>query len=315
MKMKLVFVTFFVCISCFLCAQQMPQHSLFLESPIVYNPAVTGTAGLLEFTAAFKKQWTGINDSPLTAFISGQALLKNEKTGIGGYVINDITGPMSYTDIGFNFSYQIYFGKVGKERVYLNEFNVLESRKLSFGISAGLAQLRLKGSELELTDAVDDAILSADGSKFYPNASFGIYYTSPEIYAGLSIPQLLNFDVTLESESQFSNVKKLQHYYFMGGAKFRIKDSRVSLEPNAWLKYVIGAPAQATLSLRTRMKKAGWLGLGYRTQKSLVLDGGIIIKSKVTIGYAFDFYLSDYSKILGQTHELTLNYKVVKNNR
>ena len=124
-------------------AQQMPHYSQYMFNDFCINPAIAGTKSYQPIMVMIRNQWVGLDDAPRTQTLSLHgSWIKN--TGIGGMIINDVTGPAHQTGIQLAYAYHILL----KGESYL-----------SLGISGTLAQYVLDKDAIELDDPNDNAIL------------------------------------------------------------------------------------------------------------------------------------------------------------
>ena len=223
----------------------------------------------------------------------------------------DKIGPISASEIGLSAAYHFYIGGVNKTKIYFNEFNEITYRRLTVGLSFAVSQFGLAGDELKLNDLVDNAISQQGEKKIHPNAAIGLFYRSPKTQIGLSIPQIMHYRVSFSDVSR-ADLTKLQHYYlfFMQTLYFNAQNLR--LQPWSRFKYTINAPAQVEVGLRFGLRDIGWVGAAYRTKRQLLFEGGVHIKNKFLLGYAYDLPIVNYRNILGQSHEIMIGYSFTK---
>lgn len=308
--MKKILLSLSVLVVCFtsLKAQQLPDYTLAKQNLFNYNPAVAGTeqASVAYITA--RTEWTKIKNSPFSANLVYHQPLKNEHIGLGGSITTDFTGPTSYIGGNLSFAYHLIFSEYRP--------GVSERKTLSFGLSASLVQYSINGSKIQLDQPQDDALYAYKGSKFYPDAAFGIYYKSKRVTASLSIPQLLHLDVPITSRQieKDSELKKMQHYFGLFSYKFLLNkkamnNTKMYLEPIVNVHYVIGAPFQGVASLRFSLEDKFFAEVGYRSISTMIFGAGLTIAKRFSLSYAYDFNMSTTRTDLGSVHELQLRFK------
>ena len=300
-----IFALFFISGSLF--AQQIPLNSLMREHAFVVNPAISGTQDHGIANASYRQQWTKIEGAPKTFSASYSMPIYKKNFGIGGHVVNDITGPTSFTGINVSASYHIDFAKINP--FYWARF--LKKSKLSFGLSASMFQYRLNSNELLLDQPNDNAINSGRNSRFLPNVGAGMYYYYDNFYIGYSVPSILPLNVNFDGGQTISNLKREVHHYIVLGGKIPLGKAykpTIVLDPIVWFKYVKGAPFQIDGSLRMYYKDIFWIGAGFRSSLTVLADAGVIIKKQFRIGYAYDQQVSDVMSFIGTTHEVFISY-------
>ena len=308
--MRKIFTLFLVILYSSAFAQQLPDFSLFRENTFLYNPAVAGTDQRTVIGTSIRKQWTKIKQSPTTAVAFYQTCLEEKKIGVGATIFNDFIGPTNYTGISGSFAYNIIFSK--------DRRGVSFYKALSFGLSASIMHYRINGSKIDLDQPQDNAILAGKSSQFFPDAAFGIFYKSRPFFVSASIPQLLQLNVPFGDDGQTTKFKKMQHYYLMfGGRIFLGKNKKAVkdvwyIEPAANIHYVINSVPQAMISTRLAKKDLFFVGLGFRTLSTFMMEGGITIKKQLSIAYAYDMNAGNVRRDVGQVHELNLRFSFGK---
>lgn len=308
--MKKLITLFLLFISVSVSAQQLPDFSLYRENAFLYNPAVAGTDQASVINLSVRKQWTNIKSSPFTAIASYHTSFEDKNIGVGAVIFNDFIGPTSFTGISGSFAYNLV----------LSEFRrgVSEYKVLSFGLSASLMQYRINGNQILLDIPQDDAIFRNKGSQFFPDASFGIFYKSKTLFASASIPQLLNLNVPIEGQNgEQSRFKKMQHYYAMFGGRIFLNKKKVTgpndkayyIEPAFNFHYVINAPPQAMISTRFAIQEVFFVGAGWRSMSTVMMEGGFTVAKQFSISYAYDLGAGDVRRDVGQVHEISLKFK------
>lgn len=292
-------------------SQQLPDFSLFRENAFLYNPAVAGTDQRTVVGLSIRKQWTNIKQSPTTAVAYYQTSIEEKNFGVGASIFNDFIGPTNFTGISGAFAYNIIFSKDRRGVSYY--------KALSFGLSASIMHYRINGTKILLDQPQDNAILAGKSSQFFPDAAFGIYYKSRNIFASLSIPQLIQLNMPFNAgNGQKTKFKKMQHYYAMVGGRIFLAKDRVAannvlyLEPAINFHYVINSIPQAMISTRFAMKDVFFVGIGYRTLSTLMMEGGFTIKEQFSLAYAYDMAAGNVRKNVGQVHEISLTFNFGK---
>jgi hypothetical protein len=73
----------------------------------VINPAYAGMWEKIGFSSLVRKQWAGIDRTPLTEFISFHSPLKREFVGVGLTVMNDHFARENRLSIFGDYSYEV----------------------------------------------------------------------------------------------------------------------------------------------------------------------------------------------------------------
>lgn len=288
-------------------AQQLPIYSLYRENSFILNPGIAGAEDHGIGVASYRQQWTRIEGAPKTFSASYRTPINKTDLGVGGHVVNDVTGPTSFTGLTGTVSYHIDFKKI-------NPFHwarFLRKSKLAFGLSVSAYQYRLDANQLLLDQPNDQAINNDRSSAFLPNAGAGLYYYYDNFYIGYSIPNVIPFDVNVRGNATISNLKREIHHFVVVGGTIPLGEAykpTLTLEPMMWFRQVKGAPWQIDGHMRMRIKDVFWVGAGFRSSMTVIADAGIIIKKQFHIGYAYDQQVSDIAPFTGTSHEIILSY-------
>lgn len=273
-------------------AQQSPHFTQYMFNDFVINPAVAGTKDYYQIRSNHRFQWVGLSDPPLTNTLSIYGPHGKLPMGFGGYLYSDVTGPTSRTGITGAYAYNI---------------EISRDIRISGGISLGLMQYKLDGTQLSIKDISDLAIQPIVYSNYVPDASIGFYAYADEWYAGLSVGQLFNNKLKfLEEENGINRLKS--HFYLTGGYKYKINRDFL-LEPSVIIKGTAPKVYQFDLTTRVVYQDMFWGGLSYRLKDAVSVLLGYIHKEQFYFGYAYDIGVSDLRKFSSGTHEIMIGYR------
>lgn len=297
-------------------SQQLPLYSQYVMNKFLINPAVAGSEGYTSFNLTAREQWIGFKNSPKTHALSVQTrVLKNSfiaksasvklkskpnsrsgKVGLGGYIFDDRTGLISRTGVQFTYAYHIFVGK----------------GQLSFGLTGTAYQFKVDREALRLYDENDDLINNFDNTLLIPDADFGVYYSDPQFYVGLSAAQLFQSSLKFGKRG-YENYRMKRHYYLMGGYNIDINEN-IIIVPNLLLKTTENLNLQMDLGANIFFSGDYWGGLTYRTGSAIVVMGGVRV-DKFYFGYAFDYNLSSIQRHSYGSHEFMIALKLGDNAR
>jgi type IX secretion system PorP/SprF family membrane protein len=178
---------------------------------------------------------------------------------------------------------------------------------LAFGIKAGMSVFSVITSELITTDPSDPRIMADIQNKLMPNIGFGMYYHTPNFFAGISTPRL--FEQSLDKTNQ--NLVKRQYYVTLGGV-FTINEAW-KLRPSTLIKSTFGAPIAMDFSLAAIFVDKFWFGSTYRFNAAFGVFAQFQISQQFRIGLASDFSTTLIRKGNVGTYELLLSYDFLSN--
>jgi type IX secretion system PorP/SprF family membrane protein len=292
-------------------AQQLSLFTQYRENATLINPAAMESDFLtsegeynMTFGANYRRQWAGQENTPETQSIRF-SYIDNDRSGAtftaGGYLLNDQTGPTGFTGI---------YGRVGTVIGSNPEY-----AGISVALSAGYVGYRVRSSELMVRD-IGDPLTGVDQSQSHPDIGLGVYaynYIGDDhlLYGGVSIPQMLGFDLTFQNDNGDFDIQRVRHYYGMAGW-YWFTGSDSWLEVSSWVKYVEGAPLNADISVRYQLPSAPYMGMGLSSAGNFHFEAGINVgqsynaDTNFRIGYGYDYSFSSFGPSVGGTHELQI---------
>ncbi len=303
-----------LCLSFNSWSQQLSLFTQYRENISILNPAAPDSDFFaygrnVSFGASYRSQWVGLTNGPTTATLRGTYLQRNSGFSLlaGGQLINDQTGPTGFTGI---------YGRIGGVISGDPEYS-----GLSIGLSGGVVQHRINGTELNFRQS-GDAIGEMDQSQFFPDVGFGAFFytavgrfSENYVYAGISVPQVIGLDLTYTTDNDDYSLQRVRHFYGMVGL-YKFFDNGSFLEPSLWVKYVNNAPVNVDLNLRYQLPTSLWVGTGVSSSKTVHLETGVFlgdiqsIENALKIGYGFDYSFSSFGPTGGSTHELNITFSL-----
>jgi type IX secretion system PorP/SprF family membrane protein len=291
-------------------AQQTIQFSQYVFNGLAVNPAYAGYKEDWTVNLSSRIQWVGINGAPQTetASIDGVAGNTNNNVGLGLIATVDHLGPENISSVYANYAY----------RLRLDEE---DTKRLSFGIGFGVMQYSLNGSEFNATDVGDGSVPAGTVSKVSPDFRFGIYYSSPNVYVGASVFNLISSSL-INITNNAPIVREDRTVYLTAGTLIPMSDY-VDFKPSFMVKEDFKGPTNLDLTGFLILNKIVWLGASYQTgfvtfnktnlQNSLNETDALsaivqfYINDHFRIGYSYDFTLSKLANYQSGTHEISLS--------
>ncbi|MDC3352250.1 type IX secretion system membrane protein PorP/SprF [Crocinitomicaceae bacterium] len=296
-----------ILLTCFasspLWSQQDAMFTHYAFNTLAVNPGYAGSRDVLTITGLHRSQWVSFPGAPVTQTLTVHSPVINKQLGAGLSFISDRIGPSKNNGVFLDFSYKI---------------KVQEKGKLSFGLKAGLNMRSDEIGGLSTIQNDDPSFEQNIQSQLLPNFGFGLYYTQPRFYAGLSIPRLLEnqFDTNvivggtdLASESR--------HYYFIAGTLIDLKpDGSLKLKPTTFLKVTAGAPIEMDITALFYYQDFLWVGPMFRTGDAFGALAGVNMTDQFSLGYSFDWsFANTTGRYNGGSHELMLRYDFIFNEK
>ncbi len=278
-------------------AQQDPQYSMYMFNGQVINPAYAGSRDALSVTALYRHQWTGLPGAPKTFTLSANGALLNDKIGLGGYIASDNLGVTNIITMAFDYNYRIKIKK----------------GTLSLGMRAQFNQFQARFSELSTQDGGDGSFAQNSDNIFSPNFGFGAHYQNEFMYAGFSVPHLLNTSLNekWQVEGTDAVARQYKHYFVTAGFIVPLSEN-IKLKPSALVKVVQNAPVGVDVNLSVLIKEQFWVGASYRVNYGVVGMVEYLFAKRFRLGYAYDWSHTELNQVTSGSHELMLGYEFRK---
>jgi len=286
--MKSICYTILVSISINAFSQNTPRFSQFNVSKGLMNPAAVGTEAKISSEIIYRSQWLGVKGAPSTGgFVFGAELLPSMAVGLTA--MYDQVGIAKTTTIQAAYAYRLIFN---------------EEQYLSLGASLGVQNVNADYAAVQLTNQSDNAF-NRGFNQWLFNASVGMYYNGPKMYAGFAIPELVQ-NVYRGDDKGFRPNR--WHYYLSSGFYLGKESSNYTFNPCVQVKLTPNAPVQADLLLRNIFRGTFAFTVGYRSENALIAGMDFMIANKARIGYSFNYNLGPYSQMTGSSHEIYLGF-------
>ncbi|MDG2396270.1 MAG: type IX secretion system membrane protein PorP/SprF [Flavobacteriaceae bacterium] len=281
---ELIIIISIVNINCSF-SQQDPQFSQHMYNTQIINPAYAGSRGYFSLDLLSRTQWLNLEGAPrTTSFSIDTPIGEEERMGIGLSLVRDELGPSINNRINLDYSYSINF----------------MFAKLTFGLKAGINQLNIDFSNLNIYDLSDPVSQNDIDDKIKPNFGLGLYFNTEKYYLGISVPNLLetNYFDEINFQNGFSSkISDKIHYYLIGGYVFEL-GSNLKIKPSTMFKIVDGSPLQWDASLNMLINNYVTLGVSYRLDSALSFLSGFQMSEKLFIGLGYDYsttIIKDYN--------------------
>lgn len=279
-------------------AQQRPLQSLYMFDPLLINPAYAGTHVQLSGTAIYRNQWVNFDGAPKTFTGTVHSGFRKARVGLGLIFGNDQIGVHSDNSLYGVYSYKIPVSPRKNGGV------------LSMGIQGGFNVLR---SDYFKTTPRDGAEIGAI-SKFNPNFGAGLFYRASTLYAGISVPYLLNNKIIdiidPEMDTTLATSGKQQRYYYLMGGFTKTLSKDVKWMPSTLIRVQNNAPLSFDINSMFIFYDVVGLGASYRLGDSVIGLFELQINENFHVGYAYDITMSDIRLYSNGSHEIMINYRI-----
>jgi type IX secretion system PorP/SprF family membrane protein len=311
--MRIIFLFFLLLVGLSgLIAQQLPLLTQQREYWSYINPALI-SADYFNYEynvgigASYRRQWSNQEFGPRTAILRGE-YLHNPGEGVslisGFHFLRDALGPTGYTGA---------FGRIGA----IISKDPYAYGSLSIGLTFGIVNFSIDGSQVNLLssgDILDNRVFS----QMAPDMGLGVayhyrFYNEDVFYAGISLPQMFNFDLSIPTDDGEFSIGRVRHIYANLGYIKTINEGTF-IEFSSWLKHVAGGTPHVDLMARYQLIPHLAIELGASTAKQLRWGFGVNIGDPgnsdrlMRLNYNNEYSLESYNGRFGVSHEVTISF-------
>lgn len=333
---RLAVILFFAVITFPSMGQYKFQFAQYQQTALAYNPGFTGIEDFIDIKIGYRNRWAGLDNSPTTSLLTTNLAVKifenNKYRRRGVRLVEPEAFQRLETSNEFQYrkSRRQGFGawvmqndagavkELGGFLTYAYHLPISDYIIWSVGTSIGVANSKIDGSNLTVTDPDNDAIYQAylNGNESSTNAviNLGTVLYAKNWYVSYAANNLVNSSISsVVVENPFTENYNIQHNVmvaFEDNPKYGLK-----LMPSALIEYASNAPIGFTIGLRARYEDAIWGGLAYRHDDAVNLSLGFYLTSNISLNYAFEYSISEISGLnTASSHELILGFKLNNKN-
>jgi type IX secretion system PorP/SprF family membrane protein len=274
-----------------------PVYSQYLQNGLLINPAYAGSRGSLSTFLSYRMQWMGIPDAPVFQSVSLNAPTKNDKVGLGLMAQFMQFGFTKSQSIYASYAYRISLGK----------------GKLSFGLKGGFDRSNTNYSGILTTTPNDPVFTSNDKPYFLPNFGAGVYYYSDKLFAGMSVPDFLNYkkNISTGSVEAHHNINEYDIIFSAGG--LITFSEAFKFKPSLLVDYSLDKTKKLTqldVNGNFILGDLIWVGGSWRTSEQVAV--GILqvqLNPQLMIGFSYDYPLGRMSSYSKGSTEFILRYE------
>ena len=274
MKLRLTIAALFLVLTAN--AQHNSSYSQYAFNALLLNPAYAGSSDALNLTSLYRRQWLGLDGSPTTITFSAHMPVKSKKISLGMSLSDEKFGVSEHTKAMLIYAYR---------------FRLLGG-KFSFGLQAGVDTYRANWNQVRTTQLRDPSFTGNVEKKIIPQAGFGLYYYTNNMYAGIAVPRIFN-------PGQPMYETALLH----AGCVLPVSED-IKIKPSV----LVNSPLDVNPILTFYWKNVLGLGVGYSMNQTAMAFLDLKINDQFRLGYAYDYTFSNLRNYSTGSHELMLRY-------
>lgn len=294
MKKIALFIFSLTLVVCCVFSQQRPVMSTYMFNGLALNPAYAGSLNVLSASFIHRKQWINVKGAPTSNVFSAHSSFYGNQIGLGFQASKDVIGVHKESALYFSGAYKIKTG----------------AGILAMGLSGGFDNRRSDFTELNVLNKSDE-LLSGTPTRFTPNFGTGLYFANPKMYAGVSVPYILENTLyqVQAAEGTTSEAKESRYYYATAGVVLDINQS-IKFSPSTLIRYQEESRLGWDLNATIIFDGIAYAGVSYRSGDAIIFLTQLILNENLRIGYAYDATVNELNNHSRGTHEILLNYRV-----
>lgn len=274
-----------------------PIFTQYMFNLQTINPAYAGMWEKIGFSTLVRKQWAGINRTPLTEIVSLHSPLKSEVVGMGFNVVNDHFGRENRLSIFGDYSYEVA---------------LTPRRRLRLGFKFGFMNYKNPLTQYQLypDNQFDRAFAEDVDLKFLPNFGVGAFLYEEHYYVSLSVPKLIENSFSANINN-YSSLAEVRSFYLAGGYVFRfITMNNLIFKPTALIRATWNTPLQFDIAANFLLREKLWLGVMLRSGDAICFVSQWMLDNNLRIGFAMDITYNEIFPYQYGTYEVTLGFDV-----
>lgn len=263
----------------------------------IINPAYTGIWDKVGFTALVRKQFAGLNKSPVTECISFHSPVGKKMDGIGVNILNDL--------FGFEHRLSIHAN-------YAHEIKLTHQTRIRMGVNFGFENYKnpLTKYNLDPANNLDEAFHKDIDLKFLPDFGAGFFLYRNNFYVGVSVPDIVENDLK-EEIYNYSTDADVRVFYLNGGYVFPLDPlNLIVFKPTVLMIIKRGSSVQVDMSANFLFCETLWLGLMFRSRRAICITGNWMVNDRCRVGFAVDVTHNELYPYQNGTFELAFAFEM-----
>jgi type IX secretion system PorP/SprF family membrane protein len=261
-------------------AQFNPLQTQYMQNPVVINPACAGEQGYMSATLSARRQWLGFDGAPETFVFTLHTPVKSLHHNMGVLVAQDNIAVIHKTQLQLVYAYRI------------------NARKVSFsaGLAPGISLYKSAWGEVATTTEGDAAFAGTERSTRF-EIGYGLYLNSKRFFIGAS-SQVVITDVATTVDQPFQ---------LYAGVRFgNAEKAQVTISSLG--RVMLNSYMQADVNVNILLRNRLGFGVSYRHQDALCAMINIKLNDQFSLGYSYDYTISDLKNYSDGSHEIMLRY-------
>lgn len=262
----------------------------YMHNTFAVNPAFAGSRDCMSLFGSFRKQWVGIESTPMSALISANTPLRNESVVLGASIYHQQIRESRNSGALLTVGYRA---------------NVINnSTWLGFALQPGVALRARDWTKLDLMDP-DDLAFAEKTSNVAPLLGFGVSLYGPKFFAGISTT---SFFVSNDFDKQDAEFAPGDATWVLTGGYWFDLGKKFALQPSVLADYNKQTDFTLNGTVSAIYKDMIWLSVAYRTNKEMTFGAAFLPVKRFRIAYNYSMSMGDLKSYNSGSHEISLQY-------
>lgn len=275
-------------------AQQQTQSSFNYLNGFNINKSYAGKDACSQVFIQHKSQWVGVDNAPTNLFLQAHTQLP-KKFGVGLTVNNWSAGLLTEFDAAVAVA---------------KHFQLSRDVILSPSINLGYSRFGFKANDVVAFDS-DSYLNQSNTSENSFYADLGMLATYKELEVGVSLPKLINTDLTFDVNNVDPTYDVESYFKAHASYDYTVNEDW-GVKPMLVYRSIPSNGSMLDVLAAVSYQNTFGLGLGYRTNSGLLASASFQLKDMITIGYAYDAGMQQLAGISSGSHEVLLGVKFCK---
>jgi len=271
--------------------QESAHFSQFFFNPSSLNPSLTGIDGQSAAFLSYRKQWVGIEGSPVIGQFSIQAP-SPDRVAIGLNFNQDNRGVIGTSSVLLSTAYNI---PVNKEVFF----------RFGFSLGAGFFKTDLNALRFGSV-AADPVISNLPGSDIQLLANTGASLHAKSFHLGVSIPSLFRFNYLAAEPFSVGTFGPLDQIIIHGSYRYYLQKGKYLFEPFINYRFNQNRPSQLEAAGLLHLRNLVWVGASYKQDFGISGMLGFKFSPTMAVGYSYSLKNTGLNQLASPSHEVQL---------
>lgn len=264
----------------------------YIHNQFAVNPAFAGNRDGLTIFGSWRKQMTGIENTPMSILLSSHTPLKKENLTVGLQVWNQQIHESMNTGVEVEVGYR---------------FRATEKSWLSLALLPGVSLKSNNWSKVHVIDK-DDEAFAENTSNTTPLLGFGMAWYGRKFFAGASVTSLFVSDDFDRYDAEFAPADA--QYVFTAGYMFSI-GSDYHVQPSVMANYSKKNDVNYAATLTGIWRNMIWVDAAYTSKNEMSFGAAYQATPQLRIAYNYGLTTGDLTGYSNGSHEISLQYDFV----